>query len=250
MVAGQGYCILYTVFFVAREEAIISERAQRDASAEAGDERISRILLPEAAAAKVRDMIIEGKLAPGERVSEVQLGQRLGLSRTPVREALRTLAGEGLIELAPGRGAVVKKHSPEAVRDMLEALEILEASAARLACARASEEGVAEVLELHREMVERYHLGDRLAYFKLNQAIHSRIVALAGSPCLAELHSLVQGRIKRIRYVGNEGPDKWRQALAEHEEMVEALAARDGEALAEVLVRHLRHTWKRVHPFI
>ena len=86
----------------------------------------------------MRDMIIEGVLAPGSRVNETQLGQTLGVSRTPLREALKFLASEGLIELVAARGAVVRKFSAKDVRDMLDVLAVLEAFAARLACRDAS----------------------------------------------------------------------------------------------------------------
>lgn len=212
----------------------------------AGAGPIARRTLHDEVATRLRDRIVEGALAPGARVNESQLGQELGVSRTPMREALKTLAGEGLVELSPGRGAVVRRLGAADVFSMLELLAELEAMAGRLACARASPDGVAGVAALHAAMLARFAAGDRLSYFKLNQRIHSSIVALAGNPALAETHGALQARLKRIRYIGNHAPEKWRDAVAEHEEMVAALTARDGEALSAVLRRHLQRTWERV----
>lgn len=207
---------------------------------------IQRRTLHEEVVPRVRDMIIEGELAPGTRINEVQLGSRLGVSRTPLREALKTLASEGLIDLVPSRGAVVRKLTGETVRGMLEVLATLETLAARLACARADEAGIAAVVDLHERMMALYRAGDRLPYYKLNQAIHSAIVALSGNETLVEVHTNIQSRLKRIRFIGNGTPTGWRDAVAEHEEMIAALTARDGERLGAVLTLHLDNTWERV----
>lgn len=187
---------------------------------------------------RLRDMVTEGHLAPGQRINEVALGQALGVSRTPLREALKTLAGEGLVELVPTRGAVVRSFSLKDVADSMEVLKVLEQLAGRRACAVASDAGIARVLALHEQLRERYAAGERLPYFKLNQAIHSAIVTLADNPTLLRMHEILQAQMKRIRFIGHEGAEKWAAAMAEHEEMAAALARRDGEALAEVVGRH------------
>ena len=217
-------------------------------SAPDGASPIARVSLHDQVVGRVRDLIIEGVLASGTRINEVQLCQQLGVSRTPLREALKFLASEGLIELIAARGAVVRAFTAKDVRDMLDVLGVLEAHAARLACRAASDVDIAEVRRLHDRMVERYAVRDRLTYFKLNQAIHSAFLALSGNSALAEAHAAIQSRMKRIRYIGNEEPPKWAAALAEHEEMMRALEARDGEALADIVVKHLENTWTRVLP--
>lgn len=197
-------------------------------------------------AGRVRDLIIEGHLEPGSRIDEAGLVDRLGVSRTPFREALRTLAAEGLVVIRPSRGSVVRKLGPRDVHAMLEVLAHLEVLAARLACERASGEGVAALVALHGRMLDLYERRDRLPYFKLNQAFHSGLVALTGNETLAEVHGGIQARLKRIRFLGNDEPARWADAVAEHEEMALALAARDGDALSEVMRRHLENTWERV----
>src|SRR5262245_38326491 len=120
-------------------------------------EPIIRRSLHDEVASRVRDMIIEGALEPGARINETQLCQSLGVSRTPLREALKTLASEGLIELVAARGGVVRKFTPKDVRDMLDVLALLESFAARLACKQASDDQIAELRGLHDRMT---------AYFK------------------------------------------------------------------------------------
>jgi DNA-binding GntR family transcriptional regulator len=208
--------------------------------------RIARRSLHDEVVTRIRDLIIEGVLAPGTRINEMQLTQQLGVSRTPLREALKFLASEGLIELVAARGAIVRKFSAKDVRDMLDVLAVLEAFAARLACRNANDAEIAEVRRLHDLMVRRFKARDRLEYFKLNQSIHSAFLRLSGNAALASSHAAIQSRLKRIRYIGNQEPPKWRDAMAEHDEMIRALESRDGEALAEVLTRHMEHTWERV----
>lgn len=207
---------------------------------------IRRTALHDTLVNRLRDMIIEGHLSPGTRLNEGQLGQMLGVSRTPLREAIKYLASEGLVELVPSRGAVVKRFGAKDVQDMLLVLGTLEELAAKLACVIASEEGIAEIRGLHDRMVQHYKAGDRLEYYKLNQNIHTAIVALSGNAPLAEIHAMLQTRLKRIRFIGHEGPEKWAAAVAEHEEMIEALEARDQQRLAAVLGRHLTNAWERV----
>ncbi|WP_237182333.1 GntR family transcriptional regulator [Roseomonas marmotae] len=216
------------------------------ASLEAIDSPIARQTLHEQVASRLRDMVTDGRLPTGQRINEVALGQALGVSRTPLREALKTLAGEGLLELIPARGAIVRSFSAKDVADSMEVLKALEQLAARRVCALASDEGIARLLALHAAMRERYEARDRLPYFKLNQAFHTAMVALADNPPLLRMHEMLQAQMKRIRFIGHEGPEKWAAAMAEHEEMAEALRRRDGEALAGTIGRHHDNGVRRI----
>lgn len=215
-----------------------------------GSGPIVRRPLQEEVAARLRDLITEGKIPAGSRINEVVLGVQLGVSRTPLREAVRMLAGEGLVELVPARGAVVRRFSGKDLADSLVVLKAMEELAGRLACAQAEDAAIDEAAALHRAMLERYAARDRLAYFKLNQAFHSAVVALSGNAALAWTHEVLQARMKHIRFIGNAGPEKWAMAVEEHEEMVRALQARDGEALARILGLHLDRTFDRVKDFL
>jgi len=199
---------------------------------------------------RIRDMIIEGQLEPGSRIHEGQLGLALGVSRTPLREALKFVTSEGLIDLVPGRGGIVRRLTPRDVRNMLDVLTALETLAGRLACRNATDEEIAGVRDLHDRMMDFYADRQRLEYYKLNQAIHSAIAALSGNDFLAATHASIQSRLKRIRFIGNETPDHWAGAVREHGEMIAALERRDEAALTEVLTRHVEETWTRVRPII
>jgi DNA-binding GntR family transcriptional regulator len=199
---------------------------------------------------RVRDMIIEGTLAPGARIHEGHLCQELGVSRTPLREALKYLASEGLLQLSPGRGAVVRKFLAKDVQDSLLVLAHLESLAGQLACRNGSDQDIVQIRKLHDEMMQHYAVRNRLPYFKLNQAIHSAILRATGNEALADVHGILQARLRRIRYIGNDRPDKWAAAVADHEEMIAALEARDGERLASILAAHMDRTWDRVRDSI
>ncbi len=208
--------------------------------------RIERQSLHDAILTRLRDMIIQGDLAPGTRMNEGQIGAQLGVSRTPLREAIKFLASEGLVELIPSRGAVVKKFTAKEVHDMIEVIRTLEETASRRACVVASDAGIAAVRALHDDMLACYRARDRMAYYKLNQQIHVAIVALADNAALSDVHGILQTRLKRIRFIGHEGAEKWAGAVAEHEEMIAALEARDADRLAAIMGQHLDQAWARV----
>jgi len=214
------------------------------------DSRIARPSLHDQIVGRIRDMIIEGVLPSGARIHEGQLGAQLGVSRTPLRESLKYLASEGLLDLVPGRGAVVKRFSAKEVQDMLSVLGLLEAEAGRLACAQASDAGIREVRDLHDRMLAHYRRRERLEYFKLNQAIHSAFLRLSGNGALATVHSILQSRLKRIRFIGNSSEERWAGAVADHEEMIAALEVRDPERLATILSAHMVESWNRVRDAI
>ncbi|WP_134726271.1 GntR family transcriptional regulator [Paracoccus luteus] len=208
--------------------------------------RIEKATLYQQVLTRLRDLIIEGELAAGERIDESALIEQLGVSRTPFREALRTLAAEGLVETRPARGTVVRALTAPEVRSMLELLAGLERMAGDWACQRADDATIAALVDLHDRMMAHYARRDRMPYYKLNQAFHTGLVAAAGNPALAEVHGNIQARLKRIRFVGHRLPQFWAEAVAEHAEMVRHLTARDGAALGETMSRHLTRTWDRV----
>jgi len=214
---------------------------------ELGVARIERPTLHNVVISRIRDMIIEGQLPVGVRVHEGQLGLQLGVSRTPLREALKALATEGLVELIPGRGAIVRKLTVKDARDMLDVLISLEKLAGPMTCQNASDEEIRAVRRLHDEMLSFFAARDRLQYFKRNQQIHSALISLSGNESLALVHDILQSRMKRIRFIGDQKDESWSAAMDEHEEMIAALEARDGVRLASAMVDHLEQSWVRIH---
>jgi DNA-binding GntR family transcriptional regulator len=187
----------------------------------------------------LRDLIVEGELPPDSRVPERLLCARFGVSRTPLREALKVLAAEGLLELLPNRGARVARLTADDIAQTLKVLGTLEALAGELACARLTDGELGEIRALHHEMLAHHARRDRLAYFKANQAIHRAIVDASGNAVLAQTYAGLTGRIRRARYAANLDPKRWDAAVAEHEKILAALSARDGAALAHLMRTHL-----------
>jgi DNA-binding GntR family transcriptional regulator len=202
---------------------------------------ISRQALHEAVAARLRDMIVEGRLAPGERLNERELCEQLGISRTPLREAFRVLATEGLIALPPNRGAQVVTLSPQDIRDTFDVMGALEGLSGELACKHVTDADIAALKIMHDEMVAHHVRGDLPNYYRINRVIHERINAIAGNPTLTRTYRALNDRLHALRFRSNYIKEKWDRAVADHGEMLEALAARDGERLRRILVDHLAH---------
>ncbi len=202
---------------------------------------IDRLGLSVAVGARLRDMIVEGVLAPGTRLNERMLCEQLNVSRTPLREAFKTLAVEGLILLQPNRGAVVAQMSEPEIEQTFEVMGALEGLSGELACARATDDEVAEVRALHFEMLAAHTRRDLPAYYKLNHAIHDRMNAMARNAVLTETYQQINARIQSLRFRSNFNQDKWDLAVREHGAMLEALERRDGNALRLILQQHLRN---------
>lgn len=190
------------------------------------------------AATQLRARILSGELPPGERLREVQLSQQFNISRTPIREALRTLAAEGLVELLPNRSVVVSSVSADEVNDLWLVFAEIEALAARLACERVTDAEITEIGRYLSEMVDCHSSGERGPYLKLNQQIHQRTVEIAANPVLLSVWQSLAPKIERARALPNLDPQRWSAALLEHSKMFTALAARDGAKLASLTREH------------
>lgn len=194
----------------------------------------------------LRRYLVEGSLADGARIPERLLCETMGVSRTPLREALKVLAAEGLVELLPNRGARVRAFSENDVRELFEVMGGLEALAGRLACENITDAEIAAVEQLHYDMYASYMRRDLPAYFALNQKIHLAIVGAARNAVLASTYANFASRLQRVRYNANREnhKDRWGEAMREHEQILDALQRRAGLELSDILFRHLQN--KRV----
>ena len=189
----------------------------------------------------LRNMIITGVLAPGSRLNERELCERLEVSRTPVREAIRTLAQEGLLQSLPNRSPVVAPLDSAQTSALIDVVATIEALAGELAAARISDAQVAELGILHYTML-RHHAGDELpGYFEANKAFHRRIVEFAENPVLLWVWDLLALRVDRARYASNLWPRRWQKAIEEHAGILDRLAARDAEGVALRMRQHVRN---------
>lgn len=199
------------------------------------------IVLHEEVVARVRMMLLEGEITPGARIPERELCEQLKISRTPLREALKVLAAEGLVQLLPNRGSRAARLTEKDVRDLFEVCQGLEALAGELACERISDAEVDEIAIANEAMVEHYRAGDLVQYYRCNRTIHEAIVTAAGNPALSSLYESVTARIRRARYFTPMTPPRWALAVQEHEAILNALRRRDGMGLSHILRTHMRH---------
>ena len=198
-------------------------------------------MLHEEVVARLRHMLVEGKIPPGARVPERDLCAAFGISRTPLREALKVLAAEGHVVLLPNRGARAAKLTQKDVRDLFEVCESLEALAGELACQRISDKALREIQALHAAMAEHYRRRDLPMYYRCNRSIHEAIVQAADNAVLSAQYDSVTARIRKARFVAPMPEDHWELAIREHEAILNALLRRDGSGLAHVLRTHLQN---------
>jgi DNA-binding GntR family transcriptional regulator len=200
---------------------------------------IARRSLHDELVERLREMISGGALAAGEKIQEMALCQRFGVSRTPLREALKVLASEGVITLQPRRGAIVSSLSLPDLEEVFPIMGALESLSGEMACRLITDEEIAEITMMHRKMVGHWRRRELQPYFKMNQAIHQAILDASRNETLKSVYRGLAGRLLTARYVANMSDERWQQAVAEHEAMLAALQARDGPKLAVILKKHL-----------
>jgi DNA-binding GntR family transcriptional regulator len=210
--------------------------------------RLDRRLLPEQIVMRLRAEIVAGAWAPGERVTEQILSQRFGVSRTPLREAMKLLAAEGLLELLPNRGAVVTEPTIEDAQDKLRVLGALEALAASLACTTASDAELGALAELHERMMAAHDRGQTKRYYELNDRVHRAIAAAAHSRTVQELHESLSRHVDRARHIANFRESLSDDSKAEHEAIIAAVLKRDAAAAKQAVERHIATVLHKVAP--
>lgn len=186
----------------------------------------------------IRQMIYSGELLPGERLREVALSEELGMSRTPIREAFRTLETEGLIDLLPNRSVVVSVPDKSEAADVFTVLGALEALAGQLASQRMTLAQIEILGELHADLATYFEASDRLRYLEANRLIHQYIVEAAASPSLLQVWQHLLPRAERARQVTTLDHERWAEAFNEHCAIYAAIVARDGMLLKQLLESH------------
>ncbi|SON55030.1 HTH-type transcriptional regulator McbR [Hartmannibacter diazotrophicus] len=203
---------------------------------------INRRSLYDPVAEHLREMIIKGELTPGARVPVTELAADFGVSQTPMREALKVLAEEQLVELLPNRGARVLPYTAREAADLFQVIASLESLAAEIATTRLSKADLDALEEMHERMRGHYESGDKEPYFDINSRIHDRIMRLSGNEALIATHGKLIVRATRGRYMAIVDPERWAEAMDEHEQLMTALRDRDAAAAAAIWRLHLRHT--------
>jgi DNA-binding GntR family transcriptional regulator len=201
---------------------------------------IQRRYLHDEVADRLRELILSGELEPKARINELELCERFGTSRTPLREAIKILSSEGLVELLPNRGARVATLTAAEIDDMVQVVAGLEAIAAELACIRATADEIESIARQTETMVTSWKRRDETAYLTTNRAIHEAIMRASRNGALEAIYLSLSSRIQRMRYTAHKTPEQWQRAMDEHIAMVVHLKARDGIKLAQVMKDHIR----------
>ncbi|MFF6991545.1 FCD domain-containing protein [Streptomyces sp. NPDC010273] len=190
--------------------------------------------------ANLRQEIIAGRLGPGDRLVERELAERFGVSRVPVREAIRALVAEGFVHFETPRRAVVRPLTPNDVRELFELREALEVYAAGLAASRATPEELAGVAELLDRAAAATEAGDAEVITDINSRLHDSIVTMAGNTLLTAALEPVAGRLRWMTRRNEE----WPQLLVEHRELYEAIASGDPDRARAHALAHVRTNYR------
>jgi DNA-binding GntR family transcriptional regulator len=204
--------------------------------------RVPRTGLYEQAATRLRTLIVRGDLSPGQQLLETELSDALGVSRTPLREALKQLASEGLVELRLNRSTIVAPLRRDELTELFEALSGIERCAAELAAARMVARD-REHLEALQARIELHHdRGEMRDYFEINQQIHRAIVGFARNSVLKATHDVLLPRAERARFFGLSVLGRWDESVRDHQEILAALRDGDSDRAGQLLGDHVRRT--------
>ncbi len=187
----------------------------------------------------IEEEIAVGKLRPGSRLDEVELATRFQVSRTPIREALGMLRGEGLIEIGPRRGAVVVQLSPQRLVEMFEVMAELEAMCARLAIRRMTDAELAALEAAHDACRGAAQARDSDAYFYANERFHFAIYAASHNLFLAEEAIALQRRLRPYRRLQLRVRNRVQRSFEEHQAIVDALRSGDADRVVSCMRNHV-----------
>lgn len=208
---------------------------------------VSKILikpLHQEVAERVRELILSGVLKTGDRIVETEMCSSLGISRTPMREALRILSSEGLIEVVPNKGAYVAQPSMNEIREMFEVMSILEGACARVAAERMSNSDFRKIEDIHQLLEQHYEAKDHERYLEVNHSYHVLVQEMAGNKVLDGVINGLRQRILLYRYRQLYQPDRFTASIQEHRDLLEAFRNRDPATAEGVMKRHLMNQCK------
>ncbi|MFG1302303.1 GntR family transcriptional regulator [Xanthobacter sp. V3C-3] len=188
---------------------------------------------------QIADDIVRGRLAPGTALEEVEIAKRYGVSRTPVREALRDLAASGLVEARPHRSALVAQPSLERLRGMFDVMAELEALCAGLAAVNMTAAERAGLESIHAELADLTRRGDERSYTVLNERFHTTLYAGSHNDYLAELTLATRARVQPFRRAQFRTLGRLARSYEEHDRVVRAVLRADKEAAAAAMRAHI-----------
>lgn len=199
---------------------------------------------------QLEQMILDGRLAPGERLDEMELARRFGLSRTPVREAIKSLLAIGLIETRGRQGTHVAQLSIPALLEMFDVMSSLEGLCAKLAARRATPAERAAMRKVHEELIEAYEGGDPVAFYRVNQKFHDLLYDAAHTHFIADQALQLRRRIGAYRMRATYQPGRMHGTLAEHVRIMDAIDAGDPDAAQKAAADHVQLLGDQLTDFI
>ncbi len=202
---------------------------------------LSRQRLADQIADVLREQMLTGILQPGHAIHERETSEALGVSRTPLREAILILEAEGLVDTAPARSPVVANPSLEELTNLLLIQAALEALAGEQACANASDAEIAGIRDLHEQILASNDSPDTVGHFKTDMAFHEAIVQSTGNQPLVKTHRQYNSLLWRVRYVSSNLRLGRANSMKDHRLIVAALEQRDGKKTAKVMRHHLEN---------
>ena len=189
----------------------------------------------------LRDMIMTGKLKEGDKVNEGKLCETMGISKTPMREAIRVLSVEGLIRLVPNRGAFVTKPEFEEIAEMFDVMSLLEGFCAREACQKMTSRNFARLEKLHAKLEENFERHDQEEYIRINNQYHSFIQEIAGNRTLNQIIDGLRKKILLYRFQSLNLPSRFASSIQEHRDLMEAFRQRDHLSAESLMRDHLQN---------
>lgn len=190
---------------------------------------------------RLKRMIINGYFVPGDKIPERQLCEQFGVSRTPLREALKVLAAEGLVILAPNRGAIIADLSGEELEESLPISAAVEMLMGELACENITDAEIEEIKAQHQNIAGSYAAGDMKGFVDASQSIHEKILVASQNPLLVSIYDTLFFQLGWTRLISHLPEDAYAKLLADHEQILDALQNRDGQRLSAVLKDYFEH---------
>ena len=201
--------------------------------------RIAPIALYQEVAERLRQRIFSHELPPGTWVDEQALAEHYGISRTPLREALKVLASEGLVTLKPRRGCYVTEISERDLDEVFAVMSMLEGECARSSATKASAADLERLRAIHTDLENAAAAGDIDGFFEANQAFHLALQEIADNRWLLQVIEDLRKVIKLSRHHSLFSEGRLAQSLAEHRDILQALLARDGSRAEELMRTHI-----------
>ena len=187
----------------------------------------------------LRQAILRGELKPGERLMEIQLANKLGVSRTPIREALRKLELEGLVNMVPRKGAEVADITEKSLRDVLEVIKALEELSVQLACEKITEEEIEELKRVAERFKDTLNDQDVTKIAEADVAFHDVIYTATDNQKLILLLNNLREQMYRYRVEYLKKEEAYPQLIAEHEELIDNISKRNKEEATRIMCEHI-----------